>query len=499
MNKYITKEKSINVNKLIKSGYSLSPFSYRTVECANKKIKTLAELILQKNKGFEPGSDKYTTHGKNYFVRITDLSTTNYTFYETEDTIKISSEGINSKKQQILKGDLCFQTASDVGNVCIYNGEPAYYNSHIIKLEFEESLKYYIFGILKSEFGRAQVDVGGSIKGVDNFNEELLLNINIPFPNHEEDSINDNIIKYISVIVKNIINKEECIKDKNRNIDILISKELDDNQKEEKFIYSYPTRDLFITSGRMDASIYEEKVKRIEFKIKNYKNGYYYMGEKFNYSRGQNLQVSQIGESIYSNVKKDNFYRMFTNIEMQDDRTISGFRWLGNKNKLDLLPNKAILLAADGMIVGRSFFFDEMENTITNLHPWIIMPKDENMPIYERAFLSIYLSYLKNIGYLNKIKDKSNGGGLKKNHLDKWIIIPKFDDEVKNQISQQYYNNSNKNIGLTLDNYLEKEIKRNKSIGIYQLNMELFELRKKLEDTIDKLVLGEAIDIDFKY
>lgn len=499
MNKYIIKEKSINRDKLIKNGYSLSPLSYRTVECKNNNTKKLRELILEKNKGFEPGSDTYTTHGQNYFIRITDLSTINYTFFNTENTIKLSSEAIKGERQIIVNGDMCFQTASDVGNVCIYNGDSAYYNSHIIKLGFDESLKYYIFAILKSKFGRAQVDVGGSIKGVDNFNEELLLNIDIPFPDYKDDNINDNIKKYISIIVRNIINKEECIKNKNKNIDMLISKELDKNQKNNKFIYRYPTRDLFINHGRMDASIFEQKVKKIEFKIKNYTNGYYYMSEKFNYSRGQNLQVSQIGESIYSNIEKKNFYRMFTNIEMQDDRTISGFRWLGNKNNLSLLPDKAIMLAADGMIVGRSFFFDKMENTITNLHPWIIMPKDENMPIYERVFLSVYLSYLKNIGYLNKIKDKSNGGGLKKNHLDKWIIIPKFDDTIKSQIALQYYNNCNKNKKLTLDNYLDEEFKRNNVIGIYQLNMELFELRNKLEEVIDKLVSGESIDIDFNY
>lgn len=499
MNKYIIKEKSIKKNDMFANRYSLSPFSYRKVKINNTNTKKLEELLKDKRKGFEPGSDVYTKLGKNYFIRITELSTINYTFTNTEDTVKLSYDAIKNKNNIIVDGDICFQTASDVGNVCIYNGERAYYNSHIIKLDLDESLKYYIFSILKSKFGRAQVDVGGSIKGVDNFNDEQLLDINIPFPNYQDDKENKNIIKHISNLTQNIINKEECIRKKNINIDIAIEDELKNNQKNNKFIYKYPTKEAFINLGRIDAAIYERKVKEIEFKIKNYKNGYVHIGELFNYSRGQNLQVSQIGESIYSDIEKNNFYRMFTNIEMQDDRTISGFRWLGNKNKLTVLPDNAVMLAADGMIVGRSFFYDKMENTITNLHPWIITPKDESMPIYERVFLSVFLSYLKNIGYLNSIKDKSNGGGLKKNHLDKWVIIPKFNEKIKKQIAYEYYNQLDKNKDLSLDNYLDKEIKRNTKLGIYQLNMELFNLRSKLEEVIDKLVLGELINIDFNY
>ena len=63
------------------------------------------------------------------------------------------------------------------------------------------------------------------------------------------------------------------------------------------------------------------------------------------------------------------------------------------------------MLAADGMIVGRAFFYDSMDNTITNIHPWIITAKDNNYPIFKRVFLCLFLSYLKNIGYLEKIKD----------------------------------------------------------------------------------------------
>lgn len=171
---------------------------------------------------------------------------------------------------------------------------------------------------------------------------------------------------------------------------------------------------------------------------------------------------------------------------MTDIRTITGFRWLGNKRKLSTLPKDCVMLAADGT-VGRSFFFDEMPNTITNIHPWIITAKDKSRPRYETVFLSLFISYLRNVGYLEKIMDKSNGGGLKKNHVDKWIKIPCFPDKMQEEIASYYYN-SVKPLG---DGATLAEMKaRNADLGIFQLNIEILALREHLSDVVRDIVLN---------
>lgn len=43
----------------------------------------------------------------------------------------------------------------------------------------------------------------------------------------------------------------------------------------------------------------------------------------------------------------------------------------------------------------------------------------------------------------------------------------------------------------------QKEFERNSQLWIFQLNMELFELKEKLEDIIDKIIMDEKIELSF--
>jgi len=44
---------------------------------------------------------------------------------------------------------------------------------------------------------------------------------------------------------------------------------------------------------------------------------------------------------------------------------------------------------------------------------------------------------------------------------------------------------------------LEKEKARNEKLGIFQLNMEIFDLRETLENLVYKIVMEEKIKIEF--
>ena len=144
-----------------------------------------------------------------------------------------------------------------------------------------------IWDCCKSNFGKNQVDIAGSIKGVDNFREEYLLNTKIPFPttsNHQEP---EKIEKLVSIITQNIIDKEE----KNKKIDELIEKELRKNQKSENnFKYSYPKISEIKKESRLNTGIYEREFKEIDFLIRNYEGGFFKLCNKgYIIKRGQNL------------------------------------------------------------------------------------------------------------------------------------------------------------------------------------------------------------------
>lgn len=469
--------------EVFERNFSFSPQSHRQILLPEIEYKSLSNFINKKIKGFEPGSADYITFGENYFIRISEMNDNSFTFSESEQTKQLLPQ---KKGAKLIYGDLCYQTASNVGNVCFYNGKTAYYNSHILKLEIKDEDKYYIFGILKSAYNKEQVDLGGSIKGLDNFSEEFLNNTMIPLPKTEE------IKTLVSLIVQNIIDKEQQIKAKNEQINSTIKEELE--------MHSHPAIRMPVSSEilennfRFDSGLYSPEYKAIKGSVEFYDGGYFNLLDKYNAKRGQNLQISNIGISIYSNEMKDNFYRLVTNVEFTEERTISTFRYLGNKNKLTLIPKNSIMLSADGS-VGRCVYIDDLGNTITNIHPWIITSKDKMTPIYKNIFVAMFLGYLRGAGYYEKIQDKSNGGGIKLPHLENWIKIPEFPEELQKEIAIKYHNAVEPNKNLTLDTYLEKEKERNSFLGIWQLNMELFTLKEQVEKLVYKIVYDEEINI----
>jgi type I restriction enzyme S subunit len=468
----------------------------------NKNIIKLGDLLETKHKvGKEIGSESYMPKSQHRFLKTANISKNFLLAESTFEYCKPTNKIFPKKNEILIAKD---GGGNGLGEACLYPYENKEnldsLSAGVVAINIIAKKLYYVFGMLKSQHFKDHVDLNTAQGSTIRHSKLAALDYEIPFPTKNNNPEPQKIEQLVSLITQNIIDKEVQIKAKNKKIDEIIEGELKENQNpKNSFKYSYPKISEIKQETRLDSGLYEKEVKEINFLIKNYKSGSFSISDNFHFCRGQNLQVSQIGESYYSDSERDGFYRMFTNIEMQDDRTISGYRWLGNKNKLTTLPDNAIMLAADGMIVGRAFFYDIMENTITNIHPWIITPKLNDYPIFKRVFLCLFLSYLKNISYLEKIKDKSNGGGLKKEHLDRWIKIPNFSDLKQQEIAKEYYNKIDKNQSPALENYLQKETARNQQIGIFQLNMEIFTLRKKLEEIIDKIINETPIEINLTY
>ncbi len=498
MKSYILKPKFVRKSEIESKEYSLSGFSFRKINNKNDNIFFLKdENILSKNiKGFESGSAEYINFSNNCFVRISEMEDLNFIFDTSNNTKKIRPVKNSNKLKLIRKGDICYQTASNVGNVCIYNNStPAYYNSHIRKLEFKKD-KYYIFAILKSSFGRQQVDVAGSIKGVDNFREEYLLNTKIPFPTKNSHPEPQKIEQLVSLIVQNIINKEEQIKVKNQKIDELIEKELKENQNtNNSFKYSYPKISEIKQETRLDTGIYEREFKEIDFLIKNYKGEF----NRFDdlgliVSRGQNLQISNIGSTLYSKKKiNDKFFKLILSKHF-GNRTIEETVYLGSNENLKQIKKGDIIFSCRGEM-GRSYFFPEIinEKVITNIDNVHI---SSNLKQYKQCFVFCFLGYLKLRNFIDNLACTGSGApSLTQYHFNKFKI-PNFPEPKQQEIAKEYYNKIDKNQNLTLENYLQKEIARNQQIGIFQINMEIFELREQLGEIIDKIINDLPIEIN---
>lgn len=503
------------INKFSNKDFSLYSFSardYRKLLLENKNTVKLKDLLEHKEKvGKEIGSEAYMNKSKYRFLKTVNISS-NFTFEESSIEYCKPENKVFPKKNEILIAK--DGGGSGLGEVALYTYENKEntdsLSAGIIAVKIQEAKRNYVLGFLKSQHFKDFVDLNTAQGSTIRHSKLISLDYEIPFPTTFNHSNPEKIENFVSLIVQNIIDKEEQIKLKNKQIDELIEKELKENQKAENFSYTYPRISEIKEETRLDTGLYEKEFKEIDFLIRNYGGGFFSLLSKYKASRGQNLQISNIGESIYSDNEKPNFYRLFTNVELTDDRTISGYRWLGNKNKLNLIPKKTIFLSADGT-VGRCIYISDAGRTITNIHPWNINKIEQDDKEYDDIFVAMFLGYLYNKNYYEKIKDKANGGGIKLNHLERYLQIPNFPESKQQEIAKLYYNpqpprqpsvatpqegNLNtQNLEIDLENYLEKEQARNREVGIFQLNMEIFELRDQLEELVHKIVLEEKVEI----
>ncbi|AFI04550.1 hypothetical protein HCW_06450 [Helicobacter cetorum MIT 00-7128] len=480
--------------------HSFSARDYRILSIKNNNIVELVDLLERKVKvGKEIGSESYMKKSLHRFLKTANLSN-NFLLDESSIEFCKPENKVFPKKNEIL-------IAKDGGGGGL--GEVALYpycnkdnrdslSAGIIAIKVKTEKHYYVLGFLKSQHFKDYIDLNTAQGSTIRHSKLIALQYKIPFPTINNNQKPQDVETLVSLIVQNIIDKEQQIKNKNTLIDDLIEEELQTNQQQNSFSYSYPTINEIKEETRLDTGLYEKEFKKMDFLIRNYENGFFKLLSKYEANRGNNLAISIIGESIYSETQKDNFYRLFTNVELSNDRTISNYRWLGNKNKLKLIPPKTIFLSADGT-VGRCIYLNDMGYTITNYHPWNINRIRKTESEFEDVFVAMFLGFLYKKNFYEKIKDKANGGGIKLNHLERYIKIPNFPKYKQQEIAKEYYNPLGKNNILTLQNYLEKEKERNKNIGIFQLNMEVFELKERLSDLIHKIITEEKIEIVLDY
>ncbi len=483
MYNYIYKPKTINSSHFKNNEFALSPFNYRKTVFKNNNTYTLENLLNNKiYKGFEPGTTSYIGFSDNYFIRISDLDDLNLTFDITEDTKKIIPP--SSDEDLINKYDILYQSASNEGNVCIYLGDkPAYYNSHLRKLLFNED-KFYIFALLKSNVGKQQVEVLGSIKGMDNFKENYLLNTVIPYPNKKNHEFPNKVKFLVSQITQNIINKEEQIKNKNLQIDELIEAEIKSNQKENLFSYEYPTINKIKYESRMDTVLYEKEYTSLEFLVLNYINDVFFL-------KPEHVSPGKTPKDYYFTSKKQNNTYLWVTPKNMARRQLLYNTYIYSSKPSN--TKKHSLIFTGVRYVGNCFFVDNLSEPVYCNQNTLVINYSSN--IIDQLYLLCYLS--SNIGRNMQLMQRIKGivPILYKADLVK-IPIPNFPINIRTKLSRLYYNPVHKDNNIALEEYLAKEIDYNQQLGIYQLNMEILDLRNKLNELIDKIANEKPISID---
>ena len=267
----------------------------------------------------------------------------------------------------------------------------------------------------------------------------------IPLPNK---NINDTI-QYIELIMQAIINKETLIKNKHQIILNKIQNELEQNQSDQKFRYNLPNISEIMDLDRMDSSLYSEDFRRKEFLITNYKYGSSTVREMgFDISRGQNLQVSNIGKSIQTEKYVPGYYTLILPKFLTKYGTVNTVKYLGNSNSLKTLKKGDIIFGAEGNEKGRSIvIIEDSEMTITNIHGITINQNSHNLQ--KGIFVKLFLDYYRSKGMVDAYAVGGNGGSLA---IKYWNLLkfPNFPSEKEEAITRMYYN---PDISYTSSNY----------------------------------------------
>ena len=137
-------------------------------------------------------------------------------------------------------------------------------------------------------------------------------------------------------------------------------------------------------------------------------------------SRGQNLQVSNIGKSIYSPKWYPNFYTLILPMFLSKYGTVDKVSYLGNRNTLKTLKKGDLIFGAEGFEKGRSVVIvEEKLNSITNIHG-ITFQQDKH-DLNNAIFVKCILDYLRSKGLIDLFAVGGNGGSLAQKY---WTYIP---------------------------------------------------------------------------
>ena len=308
---------------------SFSPGMYRRVVVPARTTRPIRDLLNSKepfDQGSEPGSMWYMRRSTHALIRTKALQAYSYLIYPKGDAIVPINPRVFDHPN-LCDGDILMSKDSNVGECAIVDGngwKSHMFSGGVVRLHPVID-RWYFYSFLKHPIFKAQLHALAPRGATIRHAKKLWLDCLIPFPEQKEAGA---VIRYVSVLMKAIVDKAKAIRQKNELIDASIASELKIRQdRTQKFVYQLPTSGELRAFTRLDTGLYSEDLKEKLFFLQNYQFGTgTYRELDFEISRGQNLQVSCIGHSVYSDEAKTNFYRLVAPTDISECGVSTSFR-----------------------------------------------------------------------------------------------------------------------------------------------------------------------------
>ena len=496
---YYRVPKEVSNKEIQTNDYTWSAGMFKKVIIPTKNVMQMRDLLDEKvpfNKGEEPGSKWYLFNSTHYFIRTKALQSHSYLLYPKGSAIVPLNPSI-FKDLNMSDGDLLMSKDSNVGECAIVDGDDwrnHMFSSGIVRLNPKID-KHYLFSFVKHSVFKEQLNAmsprGSTIKHAG----LRWLDCLIPFPTQEN---KEEIIKYISILTKTIVEKEKTIKKRDKQIYDMIQNELINNQSTEAYSFNYPNIKEIKTLGRLDGAIYSTEYKSKISLIENYSNGYS-SPEKlgFTVTPGPSLEIKIIKSRIDSDEYREGFYSLLLPTHISEYGTILKLPFMGTPKELPLIQKGDILFGEAGFQKGRSIvLIDEIKKCTTNAHGLYARRKDKD--IEKSIFFRCIFDWYRTQGLIDLMAVGGSGGHFSPEYF-KYIKIPNFSLELQNEISRLYHNDF-KPVNyeeITLDNFIDYHNTLNEHLGIWELDKQLKELIKTLNDAQEKIINGEIVKLLF--
>lgn len=488
MSNFLIKPNSIKKSDILNKVFSLHPSEHKKIDIRNKNLKSISQLVNDEGVGEQINVDEYLNFNSNY--TLVTISNMGKCIIDETQGERISPFIYKDSAKKLSKGDVLVSRNASLGKITLVNKDfNGILNGGISYLKFKEDKKYYAFAFFLLDYGADYLTVltsgGGTQK---NAKRQNLLELKIPFPTSENHITPELIEKYVSLLTQNIIDKEEQIELRQKNVDELVYNELRNNQN-SNFSYSLPKKSDLLSHNRIDSGLYTEKYKEENHLIENYKNGFSTISaSKFRSGSTPKTRIFNASKSTLkwvtpTNISDEGFYNPIEKISMPTSNNL--------KKDCILFINRTSK-GKKGEYVGITCFYDvsyfgEGQHN-QGLYRIEHLSKDEM--IFTTAFMNsrIMRKLCGNISIGSKMKEM-------KSYDFATLKFPKFDKSLKQKIGRLYYNSIDKK-NFDFENYLENEKLRNQKLGIFQLNTEIIEIKKELEIILNKIITEEPITLN---
>ncbi len=496
--KYVRVPRAVSIGEIERSDYRLSPAQYKDLAIENDNFKWVRDFLDQplrrSDLGVEVDSLNYVERSPYLFLRAKALQSHSYLPEITEQSgLPVRPSAF--VQMNLKEGDLLVSKDGNVGEMVILDKDylNAMLSGAIYRLPVSDR-KYYLLACVKHDIFREQLNFMVPKGAVIRHTKTRFLDCEIPVPKTDT----RNTIAYVELLTQAVINKEKRIQKRHGTILESIERELAENQKPNAFEFDYPTIGEMEETNRLDTSLYRREFKIVDFKIKNYKGGFSTFEELgFILSRGQNLQVSSIGQGIYAEQSHKGFYTLMLPKHLSKYGTVDKKEYLGNSKGLKVLETGDLVFGAEGS--GRSIvIIEKSEKTTTNIHGITI--KTVNSNLTTSIFVKCFLDYLRDQKMIDLFAVGGHGGSLAQKYWN-YIPFPNFPETKQREIAKLFHNSEAdyRVDHCTLDNFLEADKAFNEAAGIYELDETMKVIKACLHRVIDAIANDKRVELSFDF